>query len=166
MVKNPPANAGDIGSVPGSGRSPGVGKGNPLQYSCQRRTEESGGLQSMRWQRVGQDWAIEACMQEKAVVLFEKASFCASRGLNVSITSEDCQINSLAKAKICFGVQCGSEITIFKFKWDIFQRVAMWAFPGVFVLFYQFKWSIVCTIRKRKPWVCIFSIRSPTRHYF
>ena len=36
VVKNPPANAGDIrdvGSVPGSGRSPGGGNGNPLQYS-------------------------------------------------------------------------------------------------------------------------------------
>ena len=34
MVKNPPANAGDTGSIPGSGRSPGEGDGNPLQYSC------------------------------------------------------------------------------------------------------------------------------------
>ena len=34
MVKNPPANAGDAGSIPGSGRSPGEGNGNPLQYSC------------------------------------------------------------------------------------------------------------------------------------
>ena len=37
MVKNLPANAGevrDIGSFPGSGRSPGGGNGNPLQYSC------------------------------------------------------------------------------------------------------------------------------------
>ena len=34
MVKNPPANAGDIGSVPGSGRSSGEGNGNPPQYSC------------------------------------------------------------------------------------------------------------------------------------
>ena len=36
MVKNPPANAGDVrdmGSVPGSGRSSGGGHGNPLQYS-------------------------------------------------------------------------------------------------------------------------------------
>ena len=33
-VKNPPANAGDMGSIPGSGRSPGEGNGNPLQYSC------------------------------------------------------------------------------------------------------------------------------------
>ena len=37
MVKNPPANAGDIsdaGSIPGSGRYPGGGQGNPLEYSC------------------------------------------------------------------------------------------------------------------------------------
>ena len=37
MVKNPPANAGDIrdvGSIPGLARSPGEGNGNPPQYSC------------------------------------------------------------------------------------------------------------------------------------
>ena len=37
MVKNLPANAGDagdVGSIPGSGRSPGGGNGTPLQYSC------------------------------------------------------------------------------------------------------------------------------------
>ena len=33
MVKNPPDNAGDLGSVPGLGRSPGERNGNPLQYS-------------------------------------------------------------------------------------------------------------------------------------
>ena len=36
VVKNPPANAGDMGSISGSGRSPGEGNGNPLQYSCLR----------------------------------------------------------------------------------------------------------------------------------
>ena len=37
MVKNPPADAADrrdVGLIPGSGRSPGGGNGNPLQYSC------------------------------------------------------------------------------------------------------------------------------------
>ena len=34
MVKNPPANAGEAGSIPGLGRSPGEGNQNPLQYSC------------------------------------------------------------------------------------------------------------------------------------
>ena len=52
IVKNPPANAGDAGdavSVLVSGRSPGGGNDNPLQYSCLKvlRTEEPGGLQSM-----------------------------------------------------------------------------------------------------------------------
>ena len=34
VVKNPPANAGDPGSIPGLGRSPGEGNGTPLQHSC------------------------------------------------------------------------------------------------------------------------------------
>ena len=34
MVKNPPANAEDTSSIPGSGRPPGGGNGNPFQYSC------------------------------------------------------------------------------------------------------------------------------------
>ena len=45
MVKNPPANAGDIrdtGSVPGLGRLPGGGHGNPLQYSCLEHSMDRG----------------------------------------------------------------------------------------------------------------------------
>ena len=34
MLKNPPANEGDVGSIPGLGRFPQVGNGYPLQYSC------------------------------------------------------------------------------------------------------------------------------------
>ena len=34
VVKNPPANAGDAGLIPGLGRYPGVGNSNPLQYAC------------------------------------------------------------------------------------------------------------------------------------
>ena len=34
VVKNPPANSGDLGLIPESGRSPGGGNGNLLQYSC------------------------------------------------------------------------------------------------------------------------------------
>ena len=49
-VKNPSANAGDareVGLIPGLGRRPGEGHGDPLQYSCLPRTEEPEGLQSM-----------------------------------------------------------------------------------------------------------------------
>ena len=45
LIKNPPANAkdvGDMGSVPCSGRSPGGGCGNPLQYSCLQNPMDRG----------------------------------------------------------------------------------------------------------------------------
>ena len=45
MVKNLPANvgdAGDVGSIPGSGRSPGGEKGNSLQYSCLENSMDRG----------------------------------------------------------------------------------------------------------------------------
>ena len=42
MVKNLPANAGDVALIPGLGRSPGGGNGNPLQYSCLRNPMDSG----------------------------------------------------------------------------------------------------------------------------
>ena len=41
-VKNPCANAGDVGVIPESGRSPGEGNGNPLQYSCQGNPKDRG----------------------------------------------------------------------------------------------------------------------------
>ena len=50
VVKNMPANAGDIrdvGSVPGLGRSPGEGHGNPLQYSCLEKPMDRGAWQAM-----------------------------------------------------------------------------------------------------------------------
>ena len=49
VVKNPPANAGDArdrGSIPGSGRSPGGGHGNPLQYSCLEDPVDGGAWQA------------------------------------------------------------------------------------------------------------------------
>ena len=61
MVKNPPANAGDVrdvGLIPGSGRSPREGHGNPLQYSCLENPHGQRslvGLQSMGSLRVGHD---------------------------------------------------------------------------------------------------------------
>ena len=42
MVKNLLANAGDAGSIPGSGRCPGERNGNPLQYSCLRNPMDRG----------------------------------------------------------------------------------------------------------------------------
>ena len=54
MVKNL-FNMGDLGSIPGLGRSPGEGNGYPLQYSCLENSMDRGacGLQSIGLQRVG-----------------------------------------------------------------------------------------------------------------
>ena len=63
IVKNLPANAGDardMGSIPESGRSPGVGNGNPLQYSCLENFMDRGAWwATVRLQRVRHDWATE-----------------------------------------------------------------------------------------------------------
>ena len=46
MVKNSPANAGDVGSIPEGGRSPGEGNGNPHQYSCMGKPMDRGAWQA------------------------------------------------------------------------------------------------------------------------
>ena len=59
VVKNPPASAGDVGSIPGSGRSLGEGYSNPLQYSCRGKPMDRGAWRAAaahrasRWGRVG-----------------------------------------------------------------------------------------------------------------
>ena len=54
VVKNLPANTGDEGPIPGSGRSPGEGNGNPLQYFCLEKFMDGGAwwaIQSMGLQK-------------------------------------------------------------------------------------------------------------------
>ena len=66
MLKNPPDNAGDIrdmGLIPGSGRSPGGGHGNPLLAWIIPWTEKPSGLQSTGLQRVRHDRSDLACTQ-------------------------------------------------------------------------------------------------------
>ena len=46
VVENPPGNAGDMGLIPGSGRSPGEGNGNSLQYSCLENSMDRGAWQA------------------------------------------------------------------------------------------------------------------------
>ena len=61
-MKNPPANAGDMDSIPGLGRFPGGGNGNPLQYSCLENPHGQRGLVGYSpWghKRVGHDLATE-----------------------------------------------------------------------------------------------------------
>ena len=64
QVKNLPASAGDTGdvvSIPGLGRSPGGGNGNPVQYSCLKNPMDRGAWQTTVWEsyRVEQDWVMK-----------------------------------------------------------------------------------------------------------
>ena len=59
--KESACNAGDLGSIPGSGKSPGEGNGNPLQYSCLENPVDRGAWQAtvLGVARVGHDLATK-----------------------------------------------------------------------------------------------------------
>ena len=78
--------AGDTGLIPGSGRSPEEGNGNPLQHSCLEipQTEEPGGLQSIGSQRVGHNIATKPQQRQTFFELF-----CDFRFTNSSLTHVD-----------------------------------------------------------------------------
>ena len=61
VVKNPPASAGDASLIPGLGRSPAEGNGNPLQYSCLGNPMDRSLLGYSPWgrQRFGHDLATK-----------------------------------------------------------------------------------------------------------
>ena len=71
MVKNLPVNAGDIrdvGSIPGWGRSPGGGHGNPLQYSCQENSMDRGAwLATVHGVKKNMNWATWLNMTEQLI---------------------------------------------------------------------------------------------------
>ena len=83
VVKKPPAKAGDIrdmGLIPGSGRSPGGGHGNPCILAWRIPwTEEPGGLQSIWLQRVGFNWATEHTRIENADLICSHAFITITR---------------------------------------------------------------------------------------
>ena len=69
VVKNLPANAGDtkdVGSIPGLGRSPGEGHGNPLQYSCLENSMDRGAWQGpwgcKEWYTTEATWLAPSIM--------------------------------------------------------------------------------------------------------
>ena len=76
MVKNPPANAGDMCSIPGSGRTPGEGNGNPLQCSClENPTERRAWWATVHGvARVGHDLATKQQTTKREVLEFLKYS--------------------------------------------------------------------------------------------
>ena len=70
VVKNLPVDAGDASLTPGSGKSPGGGHGNPLQYSCLEKPMDRGAWRATWWsrgsQRVRDDWSDLPHMHAKS----------------------------------------------------------------------------------------------------
>ena len=77
MVKNPPPSAGDVGSIPGSGRFPGEGHGNSLHILASGIPVEPGGLRSMGSQTVGCDLTTE--QQQRKLCIFAGHNYFNSR---------------------------------------------------------------------------------------
>ena len=77
LLKNLPANEGDMGSVPGLGRSPGEGTCNPLQYSCLGNPMDGGAWQATvpRVTRVGHKLASDKTTTNNHIsLIFSKLS--------------------------------------------------------------------------------------------
>ena len=78
VVRNPPANAGDVGSVSGLGRSPGGGQGNPLQDSCLENPMDKGALRATV-HRVAESGTTEAtsraCIQNPSNSIYDIVYF-------------------------------------------------------------------------------------------
>ena len=83
IVKNPPANAGDMGSISGSERSPKERNGNPLQYSCLGNPMDRGAYHSWGHKRVGHDLATR---QQKQKLFFTVVSFCCTTWISYMYT--------------------------------------------------------------------------------
>ena len=86
MVKNLLAIAGDVGSIPGSGKAPREGNGYPLQYSCLKKspsTGETGRLQFMRSRRIVYDSTTK---QQHEVVMLLSLPFYQRKNSEAEVT--------------------------------------------------------------------------------
>ena len=67
VVKDPPATAGDLGLIPGFGRSPGEGNGNLLQYSCLGNPTDRGAWQATAW-RVAKEHDLVTKQEQRFIL--------------------------------------------------------------------------------------------------
>ena len=95
VVKNPPANAGDerfVSSIPGSGRSRGVGNGNPLQYSCLENPVDRGAW----WATVHGVPKSQTQPSTAQHILLDMASLVAQQVKNPFVPVKETQVKSLS----------------------------------------------------------------------
>ena len=81
--KESACNVGDLGSIPGLGRSPGEGNGNPLQYSCLENPMDGGAWWATvhRSQKVGHDWETSFSLSAFFIVQLSHPSMTTGKQL-------------------------------------------------------------------------------------
>ena len=143
VVKNPPANTEDTGSIPGSGRGPGEGNGNPLQYSCPGNPMDRGAWQATV-RGVTKELDTTLWLNNKCNCMKDSTSGTLSQRINV----------------ICnFGRHCRIFIGVIPFcilpavfgEWLNFQAFAnqyreQWYFHVVYLLFDCAGSSLLCSL--------------------
>ena len=97
MVRNPPANAGDLGLIPGLGRSPGEGPSSPLQYSCLKNPKD-------QWRLAG--YSPQCHKESDTTEVTQNA--CTGNYIEYLIIS--CQFSSVAQSclTLCNPMDCGT----------------------------------------------------------
>ena len=98
-VKASACNVGDLGSIPGSGRSPGEGKGNPFQYSCLENPMDGGAQRAM----------VHGFAKSQTRLSNFTLMKLKSVSNNCPFVCAPCQINR----KVCHVSLCTSAISIF-----------------------------------------------------
>ena len=99
VVKNPPANAGDVrdmGLIPGSGRSSGGGNGNPLQYSCLENSMDRGAWWAeLKVGRAAENLCVCVCLCGCGGIVHRRHRGCGTK--NLSILSAQILVGPLNK---------------------------------------------------------------------
>ena len=111
MVKNHPANGGDVGSIPGLGRPPGEGNGNPLYYSCLRNPMDRGAWQATvhgGHKKVGPDLANKQ-QQNRSWLCFQGLAFSIIHLYYLF----KCLSHSILSLNLGFGIFCSLSLYYF-----------------------------------------------------
>ena len=101
---------GDPGSIPGSGRSPGEGNGNPLQFYCLKNpwTGQPGRLQSMGLQRVGHDWATSLSLSHTSKVMLKILQVRLQQYMNIELPDVQLDLEKAEEPEIKLLTSIGS----------------------------------------------------------
>ena len=164
VVKNPPANAeatGDAGSIPGSGRSPGVGNGNPLQYSCLENSMDRGVWQATI-HGIARSWTQVSDLSTQTETLFP---------LNTSSPARLALLLLFQHTHFSFHTPSGD--FFFFFSLNNWTRSFCLAFKARKSIWFRTSWTRVCTtfhcynvglhfpLKHTWQWICLFKKMFP-----